>query len=66
MTELESQNLRLFKDEDDVFLNNETGDFFNYDDGRWLASGNAGLHWVNALGDIAKIVKTVPMFKKKQ
>lgn len=66
MTELETQDLRLFKDEDDVFLNNETGDFFNYDDGRLLASGNAGLHWVNALGDIAKIVKTVPMFKKKQ
>ncbi len=63
---MESQDLGLFKGEDDVFLNNETGDFFTYDDGHWLASGNAGLHWVNALGDNAKIVKTVPTFKKKQ
>jgi len=26
---LESQDLRRFKSTDDVFLNNETGDFFN-------------------------------------
>lgn len=60
MAKLESQDLRRFKSTDDVFLNNETGDFFNLHEGQWLASGNAGLHWVNALGGGAKIVKAVP------
>ena len=49
----------------EVFLDNCTGDFFESHEGQWRASGNIGMHWVNALGIRSMQVKRAFTYSKK-
>jgi hypothetical protein len=52
-----------------VVLDNRTGDFYQpskvFGDNKWVIGGNVGLHWVQALGSQADIVKKTPEYPKK-
>lgn len=43
--------------QDQVFMDNKTGDFWQVKKGKWELGGNVGLHWINALGQEADQVK---------
>jgi hypothetical protein len=36
--------------DDEVYLDEKTGDFYEAKNQEWNLAGNVGLHWVNALG----------------
>jgi hypothetical protein len=49
----------------EVFLCNDTGDFYKYEQGAWQAKGNIGLHWSNSLGANRSYVEEKAFHQKK-